>query len=235
MPVILFPWVNIEYFMLKYYNCFSTVPGALDLDTPETVTATTITITGSVPHGSAVTSFVVQWQRDTSVGCSNMDEGSKTRSGSFNSYEITGLQPDSRYVITVTVFNTAGSVYDQATAMTLEAGKREINLNLSLFLPLFSAAPSRSLSFIRSSTRVTASSITVQWREIPCVHRNGEISYRVLTVRNGMVETFDVPGDTREATITGLSPSTQYTVQVAAVNSAGTGPFRGTNIMTSGE
>ena len=121
--LVMFPWVNIEY--SNYYNCFSTVPGALDLDTPETVTAITITITGSVPHGSVVTSFMVQWQRDISVGCSNVDEGSKTMSGSFNSYEITGLQPDSRYVITVTVFNTACSVNDQVTAMTLEAGRRD--------------------------------------------------------------------------------------------------------------
>ena len=35
----------------------------------------------------------------------------------------------------------------------------------------------------------------------------------------------EVQGDTREATVYGLTPSTQYTVQVAAVNSAGTGPY----------
>ena len=41
------------------------------------VTDTTITITGSVPaDGSVVTGFMVQWQRDTSVGCSDEDEGS---------------------------------------------------------------------------------------------------------------------------------------------------------------
>ena len=217
----------------------NTVPGALDLDTPETsITATTITTTGSVPDGSVVASFLVQWQRDTSVGCSNVDGGSKFRTGSFNSYEITGLQPDSRYAITVTVFNTAGSVNDQVTAMTLEAGKREFNLNLSLFLPLFSCtAPSSSPSIISSSTSVTASSITVQWEEIPCADRNGNITdYRVQAVRDGMVErTTNVPGDTREATFSGLSPSTWYTVQVAAVNGAGIGPFRGISIMTSGE
>ena len=113
-------------------NCFSTVPGALDLDTPMEVTATAITITGSVPYGSVVAGFMVHWQRDTSVGCSNVDEGSKTKSGGFNSFEITGLQPDSRYNITVTVSNTAGSVNDHLTVITLEAGKREINLNLTL-------------------------------------------------------------------------------------------------------
>ena len=216
---------------------FSTVLEALVLATPETVTSTTINITGTVPDGSVVTSFRVQWQRDIAVGCSNVDENSKTIDDSFSSYKITGLQPDSRYIITVTVSNAAGSVNDQVTAMTLEAGKREINLNLSLFLPLLSTAPSSSPSFISSNTRVTTSSITVQWREIPCADRNGEITgYRLRTSRGAMIEKFaNISGGTREATISGLSSSTWYTVQVAAVNGAGTGPFRGVFITTSGE
>ena len=32
-------------------------------------------------------------------------------------------------------------------------------------------------------------------------------------------------GDTRQTTISGLTPSTDYTIQVAAVNSVGTGPY----------
>ena len=39
----------------------------------------------------------------------------------------------------------------------------------------------------------------------------------------------------REATLSGLSPSTLYTVQVAAVNGAGTGPYSsGISVWTSG-
>ena len=87
-------------------------------------------------------------------------------------------------------------------------------------------------------TTVTASSVTVQWGEVPCLHRNGEITgYSAQAVKNGVVErTTNVPGAAREATITGLSPSTQYTVQVAAVNDAGTGPYStGISIRTSGK
>ena len=47
--------------------CSLSVPSAPVLDDPTIVTTTTITITGS---GSVVTGFVVEWQRDTSVGCS---------------------------------------------------------------------------------------------------------------------------------------------------------------------
>ena len=43
-----------------------------------------------------------------------------------------------------------------------------------------------------------------------------------------------VDGVAREATISGLTPSTQYFVQVAAVNDIGTGPFIGTLLQTEG-
>ena len=72
---------------------------------------------------------------------------------------------------------------------------------------------------------------------MPCLDRNGEITgYRAQTVRNGMVEgTASVGGDARLATIFGLSPSTTYTVQVAAVNGASTGPYSGGYVRTNGD
>ena len=71
-----------------------------------------------------------------------------------------------------------------------------------------------------------------------CLDRNGEITgYRVQAVRNGMVEeTASVGSGARRVTISGLSPSTVYTVQVAAVNGAGTGPYSfGISVRTSGK
>ena len=70
-----------------------------------------------------------------------------------------------------------------------------------------------------------------------CLDRNGEITgYRTRAVRNGVVEeTANVGGSARQATISGLSPSTWYTVQVAAVNGAGTGPYSGVYVRTNGE
>ena len=45
----------------------------------------------------------------------------------------------------------------------------------------------------------------------------------------------DVSSDTREATLSGLSPSTLYTVQVTAKNGAGTGLYSiGISIRTTG-
>ena len=66
----------------------------------------------------------MMWQRDTSVDCTNEDEGSATIITSL--YDVTGLYEDSSYTITVTASNSAGSSEDSnpVTAMTLEAGKR---------------------------------------------------------------------------------------------------------------
>ena len=87
--------------------CSLSVPSAAVLDDPTIVTTTTITITGSVPS-SVVTRFVVEWQRDTSVGCSDVNQGTISVNRAFTSYTVTGLEPGDRYTITVTVFNSAG-------------------------------------------------------------------------------------------------------------------------------
>ena len=67
--------------------------------------------------------------------------------------------------------------------------------------------------------------------------RNGEITgYTVEVTLNGMVvATENVNGGSaRRGTVSGLTPSTEYTVTVAAVNSVGTGPFSGITITTAG-
>ena len=82
-------------------------------------TATSITLSGGVPSDSVADSYEMMWERDTSIGCSNVDEGNATSIG-----EITDLQENSSYTITVTASNSAGSSEDTVTAMTLEAGER---------------------------------------------------------------------------------------------------------------
>ena len=91
---------------------------------------------------------------------------------------------------------------------------------------IVSTAPSGSPSSFRRAA-ITPNNITVQWGETPCLSRYGVITgYIVRVLKNGIVErTVSVGGNTSGATISGLTPSTTYGVQVAGVNSAGTGPF----------
>ena len=78
-------------------------------------------------------------------------------------------------------------------------------------------------------TDVTSSVITVQWGEVHCVDQNGAItgySVQYGVMGSGNTQTMTVSGaSTTQTTITGLNPSTTYSIQVAAVNSAGTGVY----------
>ena len=100
------------------------VPGEPEIS--GTVTANTTSLSWSVPNGSVVDEYLIQWERDTTGACSDEDTDSTTISdGSATSHTIPGLEEDSTYTITVTASNTAGSsnVSNTVTAMTGEAGK----------------------------------------------------------------------------------------------------------------
>ena len=76
----------------------------------------------------------------------------------------------------------------------------------------------------------SSSTITVQWGEVPCIHQNGVITaYSIQYEVEGSGDTpltMAVDGaDTTEATIGDLMSSTDYSIQVAAVNSEGTGVY----------
>ena len=93
--------------------------------TADTTTATTITISWT-SAGSESVSYVVMWERDITIKCTGVsDMGSTTITDDSTSYDITELEEDSAYSITVTASNSAGSsaVSNTVTAMTMEAGE----------------------------------------------------------------------------------------------------------------
>ena len=182
-----------------------TVPGEPSVSTDST-TATSISLSWSVPSGSVVDEYLIQWERDTSGTCPDEDTDSTTISGgSATSHTIPGLEEGSTYTITVTAANTAGSsaASNTVTAMTLEAAP--------------SAPPPSVSATVQSST-----SITVQWGEVPCIHQNGVItgySVQYGVVGSGNTQAMPVDGaDTTQTTITDLTPSTTYSISVAGVN-----------------
>ena len=76
------------------------------------------------------------------------------------------------------------------------------------------------------STTVLSTSITVGWDPVECIEQNGVIdNYIVRFGPEGGVQNEQTIGTTRTLSVSGLSPSTKYSFTVAAVNSAGTGPF----------
>ena len=79
-------------------------------------TATTISLSWSVPSGSVVASYEVMWQRSSSASNSTDDSGVGT-SGEITdgsiSYTMVGLEVATNYSITVRVSNAAGTTDSQ--------------------------------------------------------------------------------------------------------------------------
>ena len=82
-----------------------------------------------------------------------------------------------------------------------------------------SAAPSPVAVLHSLST-----TITVQWGSVPCIHQNGVITgYSVQYMAQGNTQMLNVT--VTKATIDNLNPSTNYSIRVAAINSAGIGVY----------
>lgn len=76
---------------------------------------------------------------------------------------------------------------------------------------------------------MTSSNVTVQWGDVDCIHQNGEIigySVRYKIQGNGSTKTINVAeGVATKVVIFGLTNTTSYTLEVAAVNNAGIGVY----------
>ena len=93
---------------------------------------------------------------------------------------------------------------------------------MTIAVSLLLSAPSAAPSSVRVS-EVTISTITVQWNTVECIHRNGDITGYLVWCGDGNPRQTN---DTKmEYHIIGLNHSTTYTIQIAAVNSVGTGVY----------
>ena len=84
---------------------------------------------------------------------------------------------------------------------------------------------------------VTSRSVNVSWNEIECIEHNGMITN--YTVEFSSLEGSVIPGvlmvNGRRFTASGLAPFTNYTFQVAGVNSNGVGPFSNVTTIQTAE
>ena len=97
---------------------------------------------------------------------------------------------------------------------------------------MFVAAPSAPPSEVRIDGLST--NISVQWEMVPCTDQNGAItSYSVRYVETESGSTQTVSTTERELVISGVNTSTDYSVEVAAVNSAGTGVYSSPTFVTT--
>ena len=178
-----------------------------------TATSTTIALNWT-QSGSSVDSYTVSYTYTIRRCGSGPVSGSEDISdGNARSFTLTDLEEDSDYTITLTAISAAGQLTsNQITTTTTARG----------------VAPSGSPESVTFST-VTLTSITVQWTEVPCSDRNGEITgYTVeySSITPPTTNTMSV-SSSRELVVGGLLPRTSYTFTVRAE-----GASRSTNATT---
>ena len=98
--------------------------------------------------------------------------------------------------------------------------------------PVPSAPPGGLTAF-----NVAPTSFSVQWENVPCIQRNGDItgySVRYGVLGNEGMETPTMEGsDILMTNLTGLVPDTSYLVQVAGVNGQGVGVYGEITVTTT--
>ena len=99
-------WSKCNTISLCVYSL--SFPGQPSVSAVTSITATSISLSWSVPSGSVVTSSEVMW-REASSGTSEGTSGSLTDT----SYTIDQLESNTIYTITVTVSNIVGSTDSQ--------------------------------------------------------------------------------------------------------------------------
>ena len=87
-----------------------------------------------------------------------------------------------------------------------------------------SPAPSRAPEEL-NSTSVESRSLSVVWGTVPCMHQGGPITGYTLRYSNGTSIVNTTGEGSRQHVLTGLTPFTNYSVEVAAINDGGTGLY----------
>ena len=90
---------------------------------------------------------------------------------------------------------------------------------------VFSPAPTGAPEGLISTTEGKSTSQILVWGTVNCTHQRGPITGYRLRYSNGTSIVNTTNEESRQHVLTGLTPFTNYSVQVAAVNDGGTGPY----------
>ena len=214
------------WFTLTYHHTMFSSPDGLSVSVISSTT-TSLTISLVLEEGVTATSYSISYSA-TDTDCFT-DTGTDIIAGSETLYRLDDLEEGTEYSITVTATITGGgSQQDMAVATTMECISMQSNL-LLLSLFLTHTAPSAPPSSVRVSVE-SSTAISVQWGPVePCADQNGPItgySVRYGVMGSGELNTADVDGGSvMTTTLSNLSPSTAYSIEVAAVNDGGTGEY----------
>ena len=154
--------------------------------------------------------------------------------GSQSSVDFTDLEENTGYRFSVRAIGNSDvytTAVGDAMATTLTAGKYYQCIILYIDISIAPSSPPQSVTVMA----VDPSSLRVTWQQPPEIDHNGPLTG--YQIRYGQVgrSTSTVSTSSTSYTLTGLTTYVQYTVQVAAVNSDGTGPFSSSLTSLSGQ
>ena len=183
-----------------------------------TRTDTTLHITWTVSADIHIDRFEVTYSY-TVNRCSAPPGAQRTdtiTAGFTRSHTLTGLNEDSNYSITVRAINNEGSIMATVSANTMTSGVfMAITYSKHEYQHVLDPSGSpESVSF----GFVNLTSITVQWTEVPCSDRNGEITGYTVEYSSTIPPTTNTMSgsSSRELVVGGLLPRTSYTFTVRA-------------------
>ena len=231
--------------MVSIWGTFTTLSFPIAppvLNPPTAVTATTLSLRWTQP-GSAVDSYTVSYTYTIRRCGSGPIPGSVVDiSGNAGSVMLDNLEEDSDYSITLTA--NRGTIQLNSNVLMAATSTAGIFTCCCCF---FAACmdnvllkcvivPSGPLSSLDVDVARTLTSITVQWGEVPCEDRNGEITGYIVEYSSTSPShsgTLTVSGaDTRTAVLGGLLPSTTYTITVRAQGAPTTASVSGSRATT---
>ena len=184
------------------------------------MTATTLSLSWT-QSGSAVDSYTVSYTYTIRRCGSGPIPGSVVGiSGNAGSVMLDNLEEDSDYSITLTANRGTIQLNSNVVMATTSTAGIQFQSCITIYLTYNNTAPVGSPSSLDVNVARTLTSITVQWGEVLCEYRNGEITGNIVEYNSTSPShsgTLTVSGaDTRTAVLGGLLPSTTYTIAVRA-------------------
>jgi hypothetical protein len=156
------------------------------------------------------TSYTVRWRKSSSGSW----DGQAPLAQDTTSYTISGLQPETEYLIQVEATGPGGTAAAGPISVTTDGVAPPAATNLQV-------------------TATTDTSISISWQD----NAANETGYRVEHRQQGAsswVRGPNLPANTTSHTVTGLQPETTYELRVVAFNSWGSTPSAQVTAQTQG-
>ncbi len=219
------------------------MPGPVSQLIASETTSTSINLTWMVPENIFIDRFEVTYNY-TVKRCPAPQGANVTVNipdSTARTHILENLNEDSTYRITVTAINNEGSTMNTTTVITGTSSNACMCVMTQaaiLTMYLHSIGASSGPSNVTVTAGVT--NISIQWNEVDCVERNGEISD--YSVRYGLNSSMsqEINVTNRSFSIDRLQIRTSYSFEVAAVNiSHGVGAYSsaviGTTVVPNGK